>query len=195
MPQTKTRKRTAAAAVAVAPAPVSAPVQRKKFRRDPDRIDAMTLKALQKIQASKGDAFRVGVATIMQNFDQRLKVLPSPATVYRAIERLSEAGAFSVERNGERGNFTYRFNGSVAAPASPVAPAESPVAAAVSSVLPTPASAHSVTLADILPKAQAAIAELRATKAENEALKARIANLESELTQVSQVFEGVVLVA
>lgn len=91
---------------------------RQRFVRNPDRVDEIVWSAMQRLHKARGnDVFRAGISQILDACDGRLKSKPSRASVYRSVERLAEAGKFTIARKGERGNFTYNF--SVSAPSAP----------------------------------------------------------------------------
>lgn len=100
--------------------------RRKKFIRNPERVEEVTLKALAKIQAGRGNPFRAGISEIIDAIDRRGgPAIPSRASVYRALDRMAEKGLFEITRRGERGNYTYNFIG-VAAPEGSVTTTSEP---------------------------------------------------------------------
>lgn len=103
-----------------------ASTRRRKFIRNPERVEEVTLKALARVQSGKGNPFRAGISEIIDSIDRRGgAAIPSRASVYRALDRMAEKGLFEITRRGERGNYTYNFIG-VATPEGSVTTTSEP---------------------------------------------------------------------
>lgn len=99
-------------------------VVRRRFVRNPERVDKIVLEAIQKLRAEQGDTVKASPDKLIEAMDKRLKMRPSRITVYRAVQRLANEGKFEIQRGeGKRPRMTYHFITSVtSAPAPAIKP-------------------------------------------------------------------------
>lgn len=85
-------------------------VVRRRFVRNPERVDKIVLEAIEKLRAEQGDLVKASPDKLLEAMDKRLKMKPSRITVYRSVQRLADEGKFTIERGkGQKPRMTYRF--------------------------------------------------------------------------------------